>query len=410
MIPSQRGRIVVAAVILLLAASAAIANAQTATSATPPRPFAPDWATLAGAQLFGQKDCGKCHTVRGAGGTAGPDLSRVTANASFFDVGAALWNHLPRMGARMRQQGIERSRLTPPEAANLIAFVYTAQYFDESGDAKRGETLFRAKSCAACHSVGGQGATQAPPLDPLRRANSPVIVAAAMWNHAPAMNEAFRQQRVTRPSLNGKELLDIIAYVVSAARDSGTDTQQVIPGTPDRGRVLFAEKHCSTCHAVNGVGGKIGPDLGRSGHHISLTAFAARMWDHAPAMLAKMAEAKIEPPKLSGQELADIIAYLYTSRYFEVNASPTRGAALLASKGCLACHSVNGKGATGGVDFARSSVVGTPSAVVASLWNHGRAMELQAEKRGLTLPELRGAELADISAYLGSLGRKAPAR
>src|SRR5262249_50900060 len=158
---------------------------------------------------------------------------------------------------------------TPSDAANLIAFIFTAQYFDDSGDAKRGEALFRAKACAGCHSVGGQGGSQAPVLDPLKRANSPVIVAAAMCNHAPAMNEAFRQQRVTRPALDGKELLDIIAYVVASARDGGTETQQVIPGTPDRGRQLFAEKRCASCHAVGDVGAKIGPDLGSAGHHIS---------------------------------------------------------------------------------------------------------------------------------------------
>jgi len=69
---------------------------------------------------------------------------------------------------------------------------------------------------------------------------------------------------------------------------------------------------------------------------------------------------------------------------------------------------VAGKGAAGGVDFARSGVVGTPAALTAALWNHGRAMEAEAEKRHITLPELRGPELADISAYLASLARPAP--
>ena len=404
MIRSPRGGAgLVVVVVVIIMAVAGVALAQPA--AAPPKPFAPDWATLAGAELFGRKDCGKCHTVRGAGGIMGADLSKGGGRTSFFDIGAAMWNHLPRMGAQMRQSGIERARLTPAEAANLVAFIYTAQYFDESGDAKRGETLFRTKSCAACHSVGGQGGTQAPPLDPLKRANSPVIVAAAMWNHAPAMAEAFRQQRIPRPALEGKELLDIIAYVVATARDGGLDTQQVIPGTPDRGRVLFAEKRCASCHGVDGIGARIGPDLGRPGHHISLTAFAARMWNHAPAMQAKMKELRIEAPAVSGQDMADILAYLFTGRYFEPQGSARRGAALLKDKGCLACHSVNGKGASGGVDFARSTVVGTPAALIASLWNHSRGMETEAEKRRIALPELRGAELADISAYLASLSR-----
>jgi mono/diheme cytochrome c family protein len=348
--------------------------------------------------------------VRGAGGTAGPDLSRAKSATSFYEIGAAMWNHLPRMGARMRQMGIERARLTPVEAANVVAFVYTAQYFDPAGDARRGEGLFTSKGCASCHRVGGKGGTVGPALDGLKRANSPVIVAAAMWSHAPGMQEALARQNIARPRLEAQDLLDIIAYVVSASRDTSTETQQVIPGTPDRGRVLFAEKKCSACHSVTGVGGTLAPDLGRPGHHISLTAFAARMWNHAPAMLAKMKEAKITPPALSGQEMADIVAHLFASRYFEPNADARRGGDLVRSKGCLGCHAVAGKGAAGGIDFARSDVVGTPGTLVAALWNHGRGMEAEAEKRRLTLPELRGAELADIAAYLRSVSREGPAK
>jgi mono/diheme cytochrome c family protein len=245
-----------------------------------------------------------------------------------------------------------------------------------------------------------------PELDALKRANSPVLVAAAMWNHAPQMNEAFAQTGIARPTLSGQEMLDLIAYVVAAGGSDRGETRQVIPGTPDRGRALFTEKKCAACHAVGGKGPRVAPDLGRAGHHISLTEFAARMWNHAPAMTAKMKELKIEAPKLSGQEMADVLSYLYTSRYFEPNPSVRRGGELVQSKGCLGCHAVAGKGAKVGGDFARSAVVGSPGAVVAAMWNHSRLMEMQAEKRQVPWPELRGTDLADISAYLASVSGK----
>jgi hypothetical protein len=49
--------------------------------------------------------------------------------------------------------------------------------------------------------------------------------------------------------------------------------------------------------------------------------------------------------------------------------------------------------------------VGSPSGLIAAMWNHGARMEGQAEKREASLPTLTGQELADVSAYLGSLTR-----
>src|SRR3990172_6717740 len=113
----------------------------------PPQPFAPTWAMFAGGQIFAEKGCGKCHAVRGFGWGVGPDLGRIETGKSFFELGAALWNHLPRMGARMREAGIERPTVTPTEMSNLIAFLFTLQYYDELGDPKVGEALYATKAC-----------------------------------------------------------------------------------------------------------------------------------------------------------------------------------------------------------------------------------------------------------------------
>ena len=396
--------IVVLALIALVAVPVPVAaQAPQAAADKPSLPFPPEWAQLAGWDVFAKKDCGKCHQIRGFGGQGGPDLARIRTGASFFGVGADLWNHVPKMGAKMRETGIDRATLTPREAANLVAFLFTAQYGDESGSAANGEKLFASK-CAACHEAGGRGGRVGPSLDQIKRANSPVMVAAGMWNHAPRMAEAMKETGATRPTLEGKELLDIIAYVQSVSKDTGS-TSQVVPGTPDRGRQLFRGKKCATCHAVGGKGPRVGPDLGTPGHHVSLTEFGARMWNHQPVMLERMKERKIEPPKLTGQDMADVLAYLYVSRYFDDGGNAERGIALVKDKGCLVCHSVRGEGGKVAADFARSTVVRTPTGLVAGLWNHSRLMERATEKRGVAWPTLTGAELADLSAYLASLSK-----
>jgi len=385
----------------------AAAWAQQPPPSQPPLPFAPDWALLAGWDVYAKKGCGQCHGVRSASeGRAAPDLARIQSATGFFDLGAAMWNHLPLMGTKMREMGIERPTLTPLELANVLAFIFTAQYGDELGNPKTGERLFTAKGCVQCHSVGGKGGSVGPALDALKRMNSPVLVAARMWNHGPRMAATMQAKGIERPTFKRNELVDIIAYITTTAKDPGGDSAQIVPGTPERGATLFREKQCAVCHTIGGKGGKVGPELGRA-HHVSLTQFAGLMWNHGPAMWARMKERGIEVPQLTGQEMADIVAYLYTSHYFDPAAGSSARGQQVVQKGCVACHSVRGKGGKVAADFATSNVVGSPAALVAAMWNHSRSMEDQAAKQGFKLPKLKGQELADVAAYFRSLTKPA---
>lgn len=399
-----RHSVVVCCLVLLsFVFSSPSALAQQPAQQQPPLPFAPDWALLAGWDVYAKKGCGQCHGVRGGSGRVGPDLARIQSGTGFYDLGAAMWNHLPIMGTRMREMGIERPTLTPLELSNVLAFIFTAQYNDELGNSAAGERWFVAKGCVQCHAVGGKGGNVGPALDGLKRANSPVLVAVRMWNHGPQMAEAMKAKDIARPSFKRNELVDLIAYVVASGRDTSGETEQVVPGTPERGEKLFRDKQCAACHTIAGKGGKVGPELGRA-HHVSLTQFAGLMWNHGPAMWAKMKERGIPVPQLTGQEMADIVAYLYTSHYFDpAGGSAARGRELVQSKSCLTCHSVIGKGGKIAADFATSNVVGSPAAIVAGMWNHSKFMEEQARKQGVALPQLKGQELADIATYLRSL-------
>ena len=82
---------------------------------------------------------------------------------------------------------------------------------------------------------------------------------------------------------------------------------------PARGRKLFASKGCVACHAVNGVGGHDATPL--DAHTMDRVMnpfdFAAKMWAMAPAMIYAQEEALGEQILFTGDEIADIIAFVH---------------------------------------------------------------------------------------------------
>src|SRR4051794_8200971 len=75
---------------------------------------------------------------------------------------------------------------------------------------------------------------------------------------------------------------------------------------PAAGARLFNDKGCVQCHAINGRGASVGPDLARATHPRTFFDLAAGLWNHAPAMASRMREAGIARPALTPQESADL--------------------------------------------------------------------------------------------------------
>ncbi len=84
--------------------------------------------------------------------------------------------------------------------------------------------------------------------------------------------------------------------------------------SPERGMFLFSEKGCVTCHSINGVGGHDATALDAHSMNRMMNPFefTAKMWRMAPAMIAAQEEAFGEQITFNGDELADIIAFVYS--------------------------------------------------------------------------------------------------
>lgn len=354
-------------------------------------PRVPAQTPEAGSSVFGAAGCSSCHAIAGLGGGVGPDLGRVEGPRTVFDLGAAMWNHLPQMAERMTELGIARPRLRDDQAEALVVFLATQAYFDAPGDPARGRLVFAAKRCIRCHQVGGAGGVAGPPLDRSGLLTSSLDLAAAMWTHGPSMALEMRAQGIERPQLSGEDLNDLAAMLADRSRRSRPSGLRVLPGSPARGRELFWTKRCAVCHGAAGGGG-IGPALTSRAATRSLSAFAAAIWNKTPAMMRRMATQDMTVPPISGEEMADLVGYLYSINYFAGAGNAARGRARIRDRGCVRCHTAGGSAPPLG-----EGAVPQLAAVVAALWNH---VTVASEATPRSWPMLRPGDVADISAFL----------
>ena len=125
----------------------------------------------------------------------------------------------------------------------------------DSNAIREGAILFR-QECVMCHGVGGRGGVRGPDLT------------KGTWAHGGSDAELARTIRngvpgTTMPAneLKENEIWQIIAYL-------RTRQQPPAPQTGDRLRgetLFFGSAKCSTCHMVNGRGGRLGPELSHTG-------------------------------------------------------------------------------------------------------------------------------------------------
>lgn len=121
---------------------------------------------------------------------------------------------------------------------------------------KEGASLFRA-NCSPCHGLSARGGGRGPDLT------------SGRWSHGSSDNEIFRTIMQGVPgtempanAFEDSEIWAIVAYLRSLAPPK----HAVLAGDPIKGKKTFFEAAgCSGCHMVNGVGGRLGPDLSRVG-------------------------------------------------------------------------------------------------------------------------------------------------
>ncbi len=359
---------------------------------------------LHGRTLFENKSCIQCHGLAGRGPSIGPSLGGGRFKDTFLGLGAALWNHAPAMSATFEITGIEWPRLSPEEAGELVGFLYFIDYLGRPGDPVAGERLFRRARCSVCHSVGAGPGSRGPDLSTLERHASPLAVAQEIWNHGPAMFESMRAAELAPPVFEAGNLADLSAYIRSQAANRARTPLLSEPGNPNRGKTVFASKGCASCHGREGRGGDVGADLSRADLSRSAEAIAADMWNHGLAMNEAMAARGLGWPKFKDSELADLTAFLYFLPFVDREGDPDRGAQVFRERTCADCHASSAqaaeKGLIPGPALEESEAAASATGLVAAMWNHAPLMKKAILGHGRPWPELDGADLRDLRAFL----------
>jgi mono/diheme cytochrome c family protein len=385
-------------IVILLLLMGATVQAQIPISEDPTR----------GARLFVSKGCVKCHAYKGEGGKIGPDFGRVDLGDTQLELASKLLNHTPSMLRGMERTRMTRPSLTGEEIADLSAYLYLLKFFDEPGNASRGQAFFNEKGCSNCHPLSGRGKEGEPGLDQFPQNLSPVYLAEMNWNHGPVMIAQMVRAGMKWPTFEGTEMMDLLEFIKVNAKGP-REAAFVTPGNPREGRQVFVTKGCVSCHSIRGEGGKGGEDFGKraKAFYKSLTQIASIMWNKGPTVLAKMAQTQIGIPKFTPKEMADLLAYLYFLHFMDEPGSPVNGRKVYVEMGCVRCHGLDGTpGEWMQVDLSKYQKGSNPMAIVAAVWNHGQEIAKTMEGKGIAWPRFKKGELVDVLEFVRSPRRK----
>ena len=131
-----------------------------------------------------------------------------------------------------------------------------------------GMGLFRGR-CADCHGMDARGVRGPDITQVWASGRTDDGLFKTIKNGVPGT------EMPANPRINDQEAWQILAYLRTLAAPAPADPAR---GNAANGETLF-RTHCSGCHRVNAIGGRIGPDLSRVGSARSRDAICAnRQW------------------------------------------------------------------------------------------------------------------------------------
>lgn len=247
-----------------------------------------------------------------------------------------------------------------------------------------GRDVIARAGCIACHDIPGFSLDEvrAPHLEGVGSKVRPDWLRRWLTDPKSYVSEA----RMPNFRLTPPEIEDLSAFLLSQRASPPVDPSPVDWASADsaRGRVVFGEARCVTCHMIDRRGGTLGPDLSIVGSKVRrdwLFSFIKDPMRHQPQTLMLRY-------RLSDEEIRDLVAYL-TSELVDPDVPAQapevtyvdprqveRGRETFVRHGCYSCHRFSGMTAMPKIG---PSLAGTGDRPV-------EAAEFKAERVNATLP------------------------
>ena len=215
------------------------------------------------------------------------------------------------------------------------------------------------------------------------------------------MSVGMERAGMPRPTLTGQEFTEISAYLYFLRFFDE-------PGNAARGKTAFTEKGCASCHPLSGRGPEGESGLDEFPGNISPVFLSQAIWNHSLEMMARMVQIGMKWPKFVGPEMMDLLEYIKANAKgtdemaFFKPGNPREGKRLFHEKGCTKCHSVQGEGAKGGIDFGNiaRTFYTSLTQIASSMWNKGPRVLVRVAQTQSGVPKFTSKEMADLLAYL----------
>jgi cytochrome c1 len=338
----------------------------------------------AGASLYGESFCASCHAVQNAagnlvGGNVGPELTRIGSKVKPDWLQAWVRNprvydpktEMPHYRFSEQQGTILTNFLMAKADSDLLANVHLDPATPEQ--VAHGKALVSEYGCASCHEIGDLKKPEnfAPELTRVgSKAVSQLVFLPGMQHTLPDyLYNKIKQPRAFGQGLKMPQYGFAPAQIdsLTTALLSLTDRSQNLPRSltvaataesnyqpAGKAGQLINDLACFSCHAINGRGGDMAPDLTWEGSSVQrrwLEDFLANPNTLRPALIRRMPRFNLSKDDVA--TLTDYIMTVYQSPAVDREGMRNsgypapqveQGKQLFYSKyGCQSCHIVDPK-------------------------------------------------------------------